>query len=226
MKAGGLSPLWKLSPGGCAAWPAAPGSPPAVSSGPVPPARLSASAYCGSEQATGSLYMPSGDQTKTCEQCDSQMQKCWGLEVWGAHVNHGVGGDSKQGGSLCDLSDLVPHVASDAEPLQFWQRPTWTGSSPRATYYMQHDGNKKLGSITWMGHHIWLWYLHQYGKNGCASNWAALVNWKSLWRILYASVCCPLVVKWQNSYLKKDSKQRVSLRWRNAVKIFAPKSVS
>lgn len=58
MKAGGRWPLGKLSLGGCAAWPTAPGSPPAVSAGPVQPVKLSASAYCGSGPARGSLDMP------------------------------------------------------------------------------------------------------------------------------------------------------------------------
>lgn len=56
-----------------------------------------------------------------CKQ-GSQLQEILNLiilKVWGAHVDHGVGGDPKQRGSLCDLSDLVPHVASDTEPLQF-----------------------------------------------------------------------------------------------------------
>lgn len=39
------------------------------------------------------------------------------------YIDHGIRGDSEQRGPLCDLSDLLPHVPSDTNPLQFRQRP-------------------------------------------------------------------------------------------------------
>ena len=35
------------------------------------------------------------------------------------YIDHGIRGDSEQRGPLCDLSDLLPHVPSNTNPLQF-----------------------------------------------------------------------------------------------------------
>lgn len=127
MKEGELLLLWKLFPNGCAVWPAAPESPPTLSSGPVRPVRPSASAYCGSEPGRGSLYKP----WSTFKQ---QVNKsvinplinimCFSvIDLWLTYIDHSIRGDSKQCRPLCNLSDLFPHVPSSTNPLQFWQRP-------------------------------------------------------------------------------------------------------
>lgn len=38
---------------------------------------------------------------------------------WEAYIDHGIRGDSEQCSSLCNLSDLLPHVASDTKHFQF-----------------------------------------------------------------------------------------------------------
>lgn len=35
------------------------------------------------------------------------------------YINHSIRCDSEKSGSLCNLSNLFPHVPSDTNPLQF-----------------------------------------------------------------------------------------------------------